>query len=133
MSTFRDTVFRSLYIEDDEGRASNVVKVIANHNGEAIYFSRAPIPWHRESTNHQDSDNLSDFRYQRHIGIYAYRASFLRAYVNWDPCSLERVESLEQLRAIWHGHIIQVAEAIESVPEGIDTQDDLDKVRQLLN
>ena len=111
----------------------NVVKVISNLSGQAIYFSRAPIPWHRASANHAaGTENIDGFPYQRHIGIYAYRAGFLRAFSQWEPCPLEVTESLEQLRAIWHGHVIQVAEACESVPEGIDTAEDLQAVRALL-
>ncbi len=109
----------------------NVVKVIANAAGRAIYFSRAPIPWHRNSRNHSIESEMQAFDYQRHIGIYAYRAGFLRAFANWDPCQLEITESLEQLRAIWHGHVIQVALACETVPEGIDTPEDLQTVRSL--
>ena len=110
----------------------NVVKVISNVTGQAIYFSRAPIPWHRDSSNHCDTSHIEDFPYQRHIGIYAYRAGFLSAFSQWQPCPLEATESLEQLRALWHGHVIQVAEACEDVPEGIDTAEDLQAVRELM-
>lgn len=109
----------------------NVVKLVADQTGNALYFSRAPIPWHRQSANHQTTDSLSDFAYQRHIGLYAYRVAFLKAFSSWDACPLEQVESLEQLRALWHGHQIQVAEACEVVPEGIDTEQDLHAVRAL--
>lgn len=110
----------------------NVVKVVASGTGRALYFSRAPIAWHRDSNNHQNSDEIASYPYQRHIGIYAYRAGFLRSYTQWEPCSLEKTESLEQLRAMYHDHVIQVAEACEKVPEGIDTAEDLDAVRSLL-
>lgn len=110
----------------------NVVKVVSSDSGRALYFSRAPIAWHRDSNNHQDANKLDTFPYQRHIGIYAYRAGFLRAYANWTPCALEQTESLEQLRALYNDHIIQVAEACEQVPEGIDTADDLAAIRNLL-
>jgi 3-deoxy-manno-octulosonate cytidylyltransferase (CMP-KDO synthetase) len=107
----------------------HVVKVISDVTGKALYFSRAPIPWHRDSNNHETGDNINDFPYQRHIGLYAYRAGFLSEFSQWQPCQLERVESLEQLRALWHGREIQVAEACEVVPEGIDTLEDLEQAR----
>ena len=110
----------------------NVVKVVASGTGRALYFSRAPIAWHRDSNNHQTSDEIAAYPYQRHIGIYAYRAGFLRAYAQWEPCSLEQTESLEQLRAMYHDHVIQVAVACEKVPEGIDTPEDLEAIRTLL-
>lgn len=120
-------------ISDNEALQNpNVVKVIGNQSGQAIYFSRAPIPWHRTTSNHSHDEAIDDYPYQRHIGIYAYRAGFLRAFAKWQPCPLELTESLEQLRAIWHGHIIQVAEACESVPEGIDTAEDLQAIREFL-
>jgi 3-deoxy-manno-octulosonate cytidylyltransferase (CMP-KDO synthetase) len=118
--------------DPDTLQNSNVVKVVSSKSGRALYFSRAPIAWHRDSNNHQDVNNLDAFPYQRHIGIYAYRAGFLRAYANWAPCALEQTESLEQLRALFNDHIIQVAEACEQVPEGIDTADDLAAIRNLL-
>lgn len=108
----------------------NVVKVVSDQNGKALYFSRAPIPWHRDSRNHTNDTKLQDYPYQRHIGIYAYRAGFLKSFSSWPPCQLEQVESLEQLRALWHGHEIQISQACELVPEGIDTQEDLEVVRQ---
>ena len=68
----------------------------------------------------------------RHIGIYAYRVSFLHDFVTWGPCPLEQTECLEQLRAMWHGHRIHVEQALEMPPTGIDTPADLEKVRQLI-
>ncbi len=70
--------------------------------------------------------------YRRHIGIYAYRAGFLQDFVNWGPCWLETTERLEQLRALWHGVRIHVADALEAPPTGVDTQQDLERVRRLL-
>ncbi len=107
----------------------NVVKVVSDNNNRALYFSRAPIPWHRESDNYTNSNELHGYAYQRHVGIYAYRAGFLREFSQWSVCPLEQTESLEQLRALWHGHQIVVTQACEPVPEGIDTPDDLDAVR----
>jgi len=110
----------------------NVVKVVSNLKGQATYFSRAPIPWHRDSNNHQTKSAITDYNYQRHIGLYAYRAGFLTEFSSWSVCDLEKTESLEQLRALWQGHIIQVEPAVETVPEGIDTPEDLERVRTKL-
>ena len=70
--------------------------------------------------------------YRRHIGIYAYRAGFLQDFVNWGPCWLENTERLEQLRALWHGVRIHVADVLEAPPAGVDTPEDLERVRRLL-
>jgi len=110
----------------------NVVKVVSNIKGQATYFSRAPIPWHRDSNNHQPNSAITGYNYQRHIGLYAYRAGFLTEFSSWSVCDLEKTESLEQLRALWQGHIIQVEPAVETVPEGIDTPEDLERVRAKL-
>jgi 3-deoxy-manno-octulosonate cytidylyltransferase (CMP-KDO synthetase) len=110
----------------------HVVKVVKDEQGLALYFSRASIPWDREAfanTAEVMPDNAVHFR---HIGLYAYRAGFLRAYSQWSPCPLEQTESLEQLRALWHGHRIHVAEAIEVPQAGVDTERDLDVVRAVL-
>jgi 3-deoxy-manno-octulosonate cytidylyltransferase (CMP-KDO synthetase) len=73
-----------------------------------------------------------DFPYRRHIGIYAYRAGFLADFVSWGPCALEETEALEQLRALWHGVRIHVADALEAPQAGVDTAEDLERVRRLL-
>lgn len=110
----------------------NVVKVATDRNGLALTFSRAPLPWARDAFA-ADRDNLpADVPYRRHIGIYAYRAGFLQDFVAWGPCWLENTECLEQLRALWHGVRIHVADALEAPPAGVDTQEDLDRVRRLL-
>lgn len=110
----------------------NVVKVVADQNGLALTFSRAPLPWARDAFA-QDKDTLpSGIPYRRHIGIYAYRAGFLHDFVSWGPCWLEEGESLEQLRALWHGVRIHVADALEAPPTGVDTAEDLERVRRLL-
>lgn len=101
----------------------NCVKVVANAAGDALYFSRSPIPFARQDVGHG---------YQRHVGLYAYRADVLTRLVAGGPCSLERTESLEQLRALFMGYRIAVAEAVESPPPGIDTQADLDRADQIL-
>lgn len=106
----------------------NVVKVVRRFDGRALYFSRAPIPWDRERFAAQPALLETD-AWLRHIGIYAYRASFLYAYRDWPPATLEQLEQLEQLRALQHGHAIQVALACEANPAGVDTAEDLERVR----
>lgn len=109
----------------------NIVKVVADERGHALYFSRAPIPWHRDAFA-VPGDALPAGQWWRHIGIYAYRAGFLNQFVGWPPARLELTESLEQLRAMANGIAIHVAPASESVPGGIDTVDDLERMRTLL-
>ena len=110
----------------------NVVKVVRDALGDASYFSRAPIPWHREAfaTGESGLAELPDDGtvYYRHIGIYAYRVAVLRRYPRLAPAPAERAESLEQLRALWHGIRIHVVEAAEAPPPGIDTEADLARV-----
>ncbi len=104
----------------------NVVKVVLNRSGEALYFSRAAIPFVRDPKINQKTEHL------RHLGIYAYRADFLQAYSRLEPAPPEQAEALEQLRALWNGYRIAVHTASEAPPAGIDTQEDLERVRQLL-
>ncbi len=106
----------------------NVVKVVFDDQGRALYFSRAPIPWHRDGFAAGGRD-IRDGQWWRHIGIYAYRVSFLHQYVQWPPAQLEQLESLEQLRAMANGVAIHVAPAIEVVPGGVDTPADLERLR----
>ena len=108
----------------------NVVKVVTAQNGRALYFSRASIPWHRDGFALNREELPADFNLQRHIGIYAYRVGFLRRYCTLLPSPLERWESLEQLRALWHGDAIAVVEADGAPPPGVDTPDDLERVRR---
>ena len=120
----------------EEAFNPNAVKVVTDREGYALYFSRASIPWDRD--RFAASDRVAGSReqigdhYQRHIGIYAYRAGFIQRYVDWAPSALEQVEALEQLRVLWYGEKIHVAQALEAPPVGVDTQQDLDKVRALL-
>ncbi|MCT8467986.1 3-deoxy-manno-octulosonate cytidylyltransferase [Chromohalobacter canadensis] len=109
----------------------NVVKVVRDLYGRALYFSRAPVPWDREGFA-QRPEHLETDAWLRHIGLYAYRAGFLAEYVDWLPSPLEQLEQLEQLRAMHHGHRIQVALASEAHPAGVDTQEDLDRIRRLI-
>ncbi len=114
----------------------NSVKVVFDEKGLACYFSRAPIPWARDHfTSLADAEACGmpeGVNYYRHIGIYAYRVKFLKSYVKWEPCPLEMAECLEQLRALWNGEKIHVALADEQPPAGVDTQEDLDRVRQII-
>ncbi|MDP3978686.1 MAG: 3-deoxy-manno-octulosonate cytidylyltransferase [Pseudomonas sp.] len=110
----------------------NVVKVASDRNGLALTFSRAPLPWARDAFAVSREQLPANVPYRRHIGIYAYRAQFLHDFVAWGPCWLEDTECLEQLRALWHGVRIHVADALQAPPAGVDTQEDLDRVRRLL-
>lgn len=102
-----------------EFRNPNTVKVVTDNRGRALYFSRAPVPWTRDAS----PDALPEA--MRHIGIYAYRAGFLSRFSQLPPGVLEQRESLEQLRALEHGHPIAVAESVAAFPPGVDTEDDL--------
>lgn len=139
----------------------NIVKTVLDKNGNALYFSRAPIPWPRDAfkvpSSSEGRDNgpsspkkgegaergstgrgnsevrklPQDLPVLRHIGIYAYRASFLRAYGRLAPCALEHFEALEQLRALYHGYKIGVVITAHAPAAGVDTEQDLHAVRQL--
>jgi len=116
----------------EEVQNPNVVKVVTDHSGMALYFSRAAIPWPREYFALQPKGLPDTHVWLRHIGIYAYRVGFLHQYVGWNPAPLELVEQLEQLRALHNGVKIHVAPACEAVPCGVDTQMDLDSVRAIV-
>ena len=110
----------------------NVVKVVTDASGRALYFSRAPIPWSRDAFA-ADRDRLPPgLPARRHVGLYAYRAGFLRQFPQLPPAPLEQHESLEQLRALAHGFGIAVIELPEALPPGVDTPEDLERVRALL-
>ena len=109
----------------------NIVKVVADRRGRALYFSRAPIPWHRDGFRDGLPARIGT-AWRRHIGIYAYRAGALRAFVSYAPSRLEELEALEQLRLMDHGHAIAVAEANAAVPGGVDTPADVDRVLGVL-
>ncbi|MFM8332645.1 MAG: 3-deoxy-manno-octulosonate cytidylyltransferase [Candidatus Methylumidiphilus sp.] len=110
----------------------NAVKVVLDRDSHALYFSRAPIPWHRDSFADADASMPTGFPWLRHIGVYAYTVGFLRRYVAWPASPLEAVESLEQLRVLWMGEKILVM-PVDSAPEaGVDTHEDLLRVRERL-
>lgn len=111
----------------------NIVKVVSDHRGCALYFSRAPIPWPRDHFAQDKVNTLpDDFPSRRHIGIYAYRVGLLNRFVQWPPAPLEKIESLEQLRVLWQGAMIHVADACAPVPGGVDTLNDLQRVKAIL-
>ncbi|RTE65725.1 3-deoxy-manno-octulosonate cytidylyltransferase [Amphritea opalescens] len=111
----------------------NVVKVVSDQSGRALYFSRAPIPWPRDAFNTELGRSVmpAGVDFQRHIGIYAYRVKLLNNFVLWPPAPLEETECLEQLRAMWNGAIIHVDVADELPPAGVDTPEDLERIRHL--
>lgn len=120
----------------EEAFNPNAVKVLLDKDGYALYFSRATIPYDREkfltskASTQEKISAIGDF-YLRHVGIYAYRAGFIRDYVNWPTSELEQVEALEQLRVLYQGEKIHVAVANSHVPvEGVDTPEDLAKARE---
>ncbi|MBN6110853.1 3-deoxy-manno-octulosonate cytidylyltransferase [Xanthomonas bonasiae] len=102
----------------------NVVKLVRNAHGDALYFSRAPVPWHRDAFA-ASRERLPPGPWLRHIGIYAYRAGFLRRFAAMPPGGLEQVEALEQLRVLEAGFRIAVALSPEPFPPGVDTPEDL--------
>lgn len=108
----------------------NVVKVVCDRAGRALYFSRAPIPWWRDGSA-AGAPAIGPIAPLRHIGIYAYRASFLRRFPTLAASPLEVIESLEQLRVLWHGERIAVHLSEHPAAIGVDTPDDLQRVREL--
>lgn len=119
---------------DDAGELASphCVKLVRDLRGRALYFSRAPLPWVRDRDVLTADTLPDDVPFLRHIGIYAYRAGFLRRLAALDPTPLERAESLEQLRALEHGHAIAVRLTPEPFPPGIDTPADLERAQRRL-
>jgi 3-deoxy-manno-octulosonate cytidylyltransferase (CMP-KDO synthetase) len=118
----------------DDFRNPNIVKAVVDHQGMALYFSRAPVPWPRDLFAQNDVAKLpKDFPARRHIGIYAYRAALLDRFVTWPQAPLEQIEALEQLRVLAQGERIHLAAACAEVPGGVDTDADLQRVRRLLD
>ena len=109
----------------------NIVKLVRDANNMAMYFSRAPMPWARDAFSNGINALPANDLYLRHLGIYAYRVSFLNSYVQWPPAVLEQVEALEQLRALYYGVKIHVDKSCVSLPAGVDTMADLERVRAL--
>lgn len=126
--------------QNSEYNNPNVVKVVCNVQGKALYFSRAPIPWWRDGNlslaagqpPQQANQNIAQLSPMRHIGIYAYRVQFLKCFPTLAVSPLEKLESLEQLRALWHGENIAVHITNEQPAPGVDTPQDLERIRQIL-
>ena len=110
----------------------HVVKVVTDAAGYALYFSRAPLPWHRDEFVGGRTSLPTSVRFLRHIGLYAYRAGFIRQYVQWPPAPLELAESLEQLRVLWHGERIHLSVTEIDPGHGVDTAQDLARASALL-
>lgn len=110
----------------------SAVKVVTDSQGMARYFSRAPVPWPRDHFQYEQLSMPALDLARRHIGIYAYRVAQLNSFVHWPVAPLEQAESLEQLRFMWNGVGIHVADAVEPVPPGVDTEEDLKAVIDLL-
>ncbi|QJQ07495.1 3-deoxy-manno-octulosonate cytidylyltransferase [Undibacterium piscinae] len=108
----------------------NVVKVVLDKAGRAMYFSRATIPWHRDAFALAKDVLPAGYAPLRHIGLYAYRNDFLQSYPLLEISPVEQIEALEQLRVLWNGHAIAVHVSDASPAPGVDTQEDLDRVRQ---
>lgn len=115
----------------DEFTDPNAVKVVMDKNGFALYFSRASIPWPRDTFATTKAILPMQPVFARHIGIYAYRVGLLNEFKGWPVAMLEELECLEQLRIMWNGHRIHVAQASAVVPSGVDTPDDLARIRSV--
>lgn len=113
----------------EEFQRDSIVKVVMSKMGEALYFSRATIPYDRDGAK-QSSQSLHAHAY-RHLGLYGYRVQLLQDYVTWSQGTLEQLESLEQLRVLEHGHRIAIAIAEANLPPGVDTQQDLDRLNAM--
>jgi len=109
----------------------NVVKVVLDHERHALYFSRATIPWARDAFASGRTDVPPGLPLYRHYGLYAYRVRFLRRFPMLAPAPIERFEALEQLRALWHGYRIVVEITAGTPAPGVDTPEDLERVRAL--
>lgn len=114
----------------DELFETSAVKVVLDHQGYALYFSRAVIPWDRDSFSSEKKSMRT--HYFRHVGMYAYTVGFLKRYISWPESELEQIESLEQLRILWRGEKIYV-NAIDEMPQaGVDTEADLERVEKFI-
>lgn len=107
----------------------NIVKLVLDQQSYALYFSRAAIPWHRDGFALDKKSLPSDFVYKRHVGLYAYRVAFLNRYVQLDASPIESIEMLEQLRVLYYGEKIHASLAVEMPGHGVDTAEDLERVR----
>lgn len=117
----------------DELFDPNVVKLVCDDAGNALYFSRAVIPWHRDAFMHSPPQLDSYSAFLRHIGLYAYRAGFVKQYISWGSCELEQIESLEQLRVLYHGRKIKVVRANDIPGPGVNTEEELQRAEHILS
>lgn len=135
LDRFSDAGMSTLMVEIDHIKDvfdPNVVKVVTDQQGYALYFSRAVIPWHRDGFMESQSSIPDNTHFYRHIGLYGYRAEFLRQYVKWPASPLESIESLEQLRVLYMGSRIHVSKIDELPGHGVDTAEDLARVEKIL-
>ncbi len=110
----------------------NIVKAVLDQMGNALYFSRAPIPWDREGFNANPKEFINTSPYYRHLGLYAFRNQFLQRFVQWQPAPIEKMELLEQLRALYYGVRIHATIINQMPPLGVDTPADLEAARRYL-
>lgn len=115
----------------EEVNNPNIVKVVLNRTGHALYFSRASIPWHRDGFALSTTTMPPGYESLRHIGLYAFSNAFLQLYPTLTHSPLEQIEALEQLRVLWHGHAIAVHITPDAAAPGVDTAQDLAKVREI--
>ncbi len=117
----------------DEIFNPNIVKVVLDSTNNALYFSRAAIPFYRDGFSNRDELKLPEtLNILRHIGIYAYNVGFLKQYNQMKPCPLENIECLEQLRALYNGYKISVMTSNTTPEAGVDTPDDLERIRKII-
>lgn len=131
-ATIRMGTLASRIDRADDLHNPNVVKVVKDRRGMALYFSRAPIPWPRDLNRQQLAEVLPDDRFLRHIGLYVYQRELLLSYPKWPKTPLEQLENLEQLRALERGIQLHVA-MTEFDCHGVDTPEDLERIEQALN
>jgi len=134
LATHEDaSIATACHLIDDPTEAfnPNVVKVVLDRAGYALYFSRATIPWARDAFAADLHSIPAGLPLYRHYGLYAYRVGFLRQYPSLQPAPIERFEALEQLRVLWHGYRIVVRITRGTPAPGVDTQEDLERVRKL--
>lgn len=132
-SGLEDAVCKTLAVQSRElaeFEDPNVVKVVTNVAGKALYFSRSPIPYERDREDNSPEGKFGTRAFLRHVGLYAYESAFLQQFSRLKPAPSEKLEHLEQLRILHYGYSIQVAVAAEPIPPGVDTQADLDRVRR---
>jgi len=127
MTTLATPIHSPLELHDP-----NSVKLVIDNQGYALYFSRATIPWDRDAFATDSQGMPAQTNYFRHIGLYAYQAGFIKLYSELAPSPIEISERLEQLRALWYGYRIHVSITDEAPTQGVDTQEDLDRIRELL-